>query len=43
VKEYLGVRAGMLWFNSAVLVGSTLFLFVILHQILRSQIRMRVS
>ena len=43
VKEYLGIRAGMLWFNSGVLVASTLFLFVVLHQILRSQIRMRVS
>lgn len=43
VKEYFGIRAGMLWFNSAVLVASTLFLFVVLHQILRSQIRMRVS
>lgn len=43
LKEYLGIRAGILWFNSAVLVASTLFLFVVLHQILRSQIRMRVS
>jgi hypothetical protein len=43
VKEYLGLRAGLLWFNSGVLIASTLFLFVVLYLILRSQIRMRIS
>jgi len=43
VKEYLGLRAGILWFNTLILIASTLFLFFILYLILRSQIRMRLS
>jgi len=43
VKEYLGLRAGILWFNTLVLIASTLFLFIVLYLILRSQIRMRFS
>ncbi len=43
VKEYLGLRAGILWFNTLVLIASTLFLFFVLYLILRAQIRMRFS
>ena len=43
VKEYLGLRAGILWFNTLILIASTLFLFFVLYLILRSQIRMRLS
>jgi ABC-type multidrug transport system ATPase subunit len=43
VKEYLGIRVGLLWFNAAVLITSTLALFVVLGIILRHQIRMRFS
>jgi polyhydroxyalkanoate synthesis regulator phasin len=43
MKEYLGIRAGILWFNTGVLLASTLFLFFVLYLILRSQIRMRLS
>ena len=43
MKEYLGVRAGILWFNTFVLIASTLFLFFVLYLILRSQIRLRHS
>jgi len=43
VKEYFGLRAGMLVFNSAVLIGSTLGLFFVLYLILRAQIRHRLA
>ncbi len=43
VKEYLGLKVGILWFNTSVLILSTLTLFVALGLILRSQIRMRLS
>ncbi|MEI6034681.1 MAG: ATP-binding cassette domain-containing protein [Verrucomicrobiae bacterium] len=43
VKEYFGLRAGILWFNSIVLVVSTLALFFLLYLILRAQIRHRVA
>jgi len=43
VKEYFGLRAGILWFNSVVLVVSTLSLFFVLYLILRAQIRHRVA
>ena len=43
VKEYLGIKVGILWFNTAVLILSTLTLFIALGVILRGQIRMRVS
>lgn len=42
-KEYLGIRIGMLWFNTFVLMGSTLVLFFILYLILRTQIRKRLA
>jgi hypothetical protein len=43
VKEYFGIRAGLLWFNSAVLISSTLGLFFILYLILRAQVRSRIA
>jgi len=43
VKEYFGLRAGILVFNSIVLIGSTLGLFFVLFLILRTQIRRRVA
>lgn len=43
VKEYFGIRAGVLWFNSGVLLLSTLAIFFALYFILRYQIRMRTS
>jgi len=43
VKEYLGLRIGLLWFNSGVLVFSTLAMFFILFLILRSQLRTRIA
>lgn len=43
VKEYFGLRAGILWFNSMVLVVSTFALFFVLYLILRGQIRHRVA
>jgi len=42
-KEYLGIRVGILWFNSLALLGSTLGLFFLLYLILRWQIRHRVA
>lgn len=42
-KQYFGLKVGILWFNTGVLIVSTLTLFVILGFILRKQIRMRVS
>jgi hypothetical protein len=39
VKEYFGLRAGILVFNSAVLIVSSMGLFFLLHAILRKQIR----
>jgi ABC-type transport system involved in cytochrome c biogenesis permease component len=43
VKEYFGLKIGILWFNTSVLILSTLTLFAALGVILRKQIRMRVS
>ena len=43
MKEYLGIRSGLLWFNSLALLGSTLGLFFVLYLILRAQIRHRVA
>jgi hypothetical protein len=43
VKEYLGLKAGILLFNIGVLLVSSLALFWTLYMILRSQIRMRIS
>ncbi len=42
IKEYFGIRAGVLWFNSLVLLISTAGLFFVLFLILRAQIRTRV-
>lgn len=42
VKEYLGLRFSVLWFNFAVLIGSTLVLFVALYAILNHQVRGRM-
>jgi ABC-type transport system involved in cytochrome c biogenesis permease component len=42
-KEYFGLKIGILWFNTSVLILSTLTLFAALGVILRKQIRMRVS
>jgi ABC-type multidrug transport system ATPase subunit/ABC-type transport system involved in cytochrome c biogenesis permease component len=42
-KEYFGLKIGILWFNTTVLILSTLTLFAALGVILRKQIRMRVS
>ncbi|GAB4181776.1 MAG: hypothetical protein Fur0032_22900 [Terrimicrobiaceae bacterium] len=39
VKEYLGIRAGLIPFNAAVLIGSSLGAFFLLYLILRRQIR----
>jgi hypothetical protein len=43
VKEYLGLKVGMLWFNVGVLLVSSFALFWTLYLILRNQIRMRIS
>ncbi|TSA31330.1 MAG: ABC transporter permease, partial [Verrucomicrobiaceae bacterium] len=43
IKEYFGLRAGLLWFNTMVLIVSTLGLFFLLYLILRAQIRHRVA
>jgi len=43
VKEYFGTRIGLLWFNSIVLLFSTVFLFFVLYMILRAQIRTRIA
>jgi len=43
IKEYFGIRAGLLWFNTMVLIFSTLGLFFVLYLILRAQIRHRVA
>lgn len=43
VKKYMGLSIGMLWFNTGVLLISTLTLFAVLGIILRAQIRMRLS
>jgi hypothetical protein len=42
-QEYLGIKVGILWFNTGVLIVSTLMLFIALGMILRKQIRMRIS
>ncbi|MDX2081648.1 MAG: ATP-binding cassette domain-containing protein [Terrimicrobiaceae bacterium] len=42
IKEYFGIRAGVLWFNASVLLVSTIALFFVLYLILRAQIRTRV-
>jgi len=41
VKEYLGLRVGILWFDSGVLIVTTLGLFFVLYRILNHQIRTR--
>ena len=41
VKSYFGMRIGLLWFNTLVLVFSTLVLFYALYLILSYQIRLR--
>ncbi len=41
VKEYFGLRVGIMWFNSGVLVVSTLGLFYCLFLVLNYQIRTR--
>lgn len=41
MKEYLGLRVGILWFDSGVLIVTTLGLFFILYRILNHQIRTR--
>lgn len=38
-KEYLGLRFGVIGFNSGVLIVTTLALFLLLHGILRRQVR----
>ena len=43
VKEYFGLRFGLLWFNTVVLIGSTLGLFATLYLILRAQIHKRLA
>ncbi len=43
VKEYLGIKFNMIWFNIGVLVISTLALFFILFLILNHQIRTRTA
>ena len=41
VKTYFGFRVGLLWFNSGVLIVSTLGMFVALHVLLNYQMRNR--
>ena len=41
VKTYFGFRVGLLWFNSGVLIVSTLGMFVALHLLLNYQMRNR--
>lgn len=43
VKQYFGIRAGILWFNAMVLISSTIALFGVLLLVLRGQIRNRIS
>jgi hypothetical protein len=43
VKQYLGIRAGILWFNVTILISSTVAILTILLMILRGQIRNRIS
>ncbi len=43
IKEYMGVRISVLWFNSGVLAISTLGLFFLLFGILNYQLRSRAS
>ena len=43
IKQYLGLKIGLLWFNSLVLVGMTIGLFGLLFILLRSQIRTRLA
>ncbi len=40
-KRYFGVKVGVFWFNTAVLVGSALALLGLLHWILRRQLEVR--
>ncbi len=42
-KIYFGIRIGVLWFNSGVLIVSSLFFLVLLHRILTHQIRRQVA
>ena len=41
IKQYAGLRFGLLWFNSGILIASTLGLFFFLYLILQYQIRNR--
>ena len=43
VKEYLGLRAGILWFNVGVLIFSSLTLFGTLYLILRGRAESSLS
>jgi hypothetical protein len=40
-KRYFGAKVGVFWFNTAVLVGSTMALLGLLHWILRRQLEVR--
>ena len=40
VKQYFGITIPLLWFNSGVMIISTLMSFVVLYLILRRQIRL---
>jgi len=42
-KHYLGIRVGVFFFNTIVLIGSTLCLLGLLHWILRRQLEVRTS
>jgi len=43
VKEYFGIRANILFFNSGVLIVSSLVMFLILYGILKHQMRTRTA
>jgi hypothetical protein len=42
-KRYLGIKVGVVFFNTIVLIGSTLVLLGLLHWILRRQLEVRRS
>ena len=42
-KRYLGIKVGVFFFNTIVLIGSTLGLLGLLHWILRRQLEVRRS
>lgn len=43
VKEYFGIKFGLLWFNTGVLAITTLAMFFLLYVILYRQVRLRVG